>query len=247
MILVVDAGNTRTKWAIFGPDRKMAEQGFFINAELHQAQAPKVWQSCARAVVASVAHPQVEAAIADLLKIFAISAHWLKSQAQSCGLKNGYESPEKLGIDRWAALLAAWKNHAQQHSCLVVNAGTALTIDAVYQNTFIGGVIAPGLAILRQGFSHQTALVNGDNGCYQDFPRNTADASYTGALNAMAGAVLVEFNKLAKKAQQTPRLVLSGGDAALLQPLLESLNLSPVLVTDLVLAGVFLLAKTEGQ
>ena len=247
MILVVDAGNTRTKWAVFGADGKMAEQGVLINAELAQAETPKAWQSCNHAVVASVANPQIEANLADLLKTFAMSADWLKSQAQSCGLKNGYESPEKLGIDRWAAMIAAWKNHAQQTTCLVVNAGTALTIDAIHQNAFIGGVIAPSLTISRQGFSHQTAQVNSDNGRYQDFPRNTADASYSGALNAMAGAVLIEFNKLATKAQQSPVLVLSGGDAASLQPLLEALNLSPILITDLVLEGLFLLDRTEAQ
>jgi len=246
MILVVDAGNTRTKWAVFGLDGKMAEQGFFINAELPQAQAPKAWQSCVRAVVASVAHPQVEAGIADLLKTFAIAADWLKSQAQSCGLKNGYQAPEKLGIDRWAAMLAAWKNHAQQTpSCLVVNAGTALTIDAVYQNVFIGGLIAPGWGGLRNSFTSQTALVSSENGHYQDFPKNTADASYSGALNAMAGAVLIEFNQLAKKAQQTPALVLSGGDAALLQTALKALELSPILVDDLVLNGLFLLSEAQ--
>ena len=245
MILVVDAGNTRTKWAIFGSDGKMAEQGFFINAELPQAQAPKAWQSCARVVVASVANPQVEAGIADLLKTFAIAADWLKSQTQSGGLKNGYQSPEKLGIDRWAAMLATWKNHAQQDGCLVVNAGTALTIDAVYQNTFIGGLIAPGWGALRNGFTSQTALVSSENGHYQDFPQNTADASYSGALNAMAGAVLIEFNKLAKKAQHTPVLVISGGDAALLQPALQALGLSPILVDDLVLNGLFLLSEAQ--
>lgn len=247
MILVVDVGNTRTKWAVFGADGKMAEQGALINAELAQAQTPKAWQSCNHAVVASVANPQIEASIADLLKTFAIAADWLKAPAQSCELKNGYESPERLGIDRWAAMLAAWKNHAQQTTCLVVNAGTALTIDAIHQNVFIGGVIAPGLAMLQQGFKSQTALVSSDNGHYQDFPRNTADASYSGALNAMAGAVLIELNKLSEMAKQTPVVVLSGGDAALLQPLLQSLNLSPILAADLVLEGLFLLAKTEAQ
>ena len=245
MILVVDAGNTRTKWAVFGSDGKVAEKGILMNAELAQAQTPEAWQSCERAVVASVAHPQVEASIADLLKTYAVAAEWLKSQSQFAGLKNAYQSPEKLGVDRWAAMIAAWKNYAQQSSCLVVNAGTALTIDAIHQNEFIGGLIAPGLAMLQQGFIHQTAQVNSEHGRYQDFPCNTSDASYSGALNAMAGAVLIELNKLAKKAQQAPKLVLSGGDADLLKPVLKSLNLAPVLARDLVLEGLFLLTETK--
>lgn len=239
-ILTIDIGNTRTKWAIFNPAGKALEQGFFINAELSQAQAPKAWQECDLAFVASVAHPQVEARVSDLLKTFAISADWLKSPAQSCGLKNGYQAPEKLGIDRWAAMLAGWKNYAQQNTCLVVNAGTALTIDAIHQNTFIGGNIAPGLAMLRAAFGEQTALVNSENGVYQDFPVNTADASYSGALNAMAGAILIQFNQLEKLAKQKPVLVLAGGDADVLAPVLQSLGLQPQVVDGLVLEGLFL-------
>lgn len=241
-ILTIDLGNTRTKWAIFNPDGKVLEQGFFVNAELSQSQAPSAWQACDRAVVASVAHPQVEASVSDLLKTFAISADWLKSPAQSCGLKNGYQTPEKLGIDRWAAMVAGWKNHAQQNTCLVVNAGTALTIDAIHQNTFIGGNIAPGLAMMRAAFA-ETALVSSQNGVYQDFPVNTADASYSGALNAMAGAVLIQFNQLEKLAKQKPILLLAGGDVDVLAPVLQGLGLEPQVIEGLVLEGLFLMGS----
>lgn len=240
--LTIDVGNTRTKWAIFNPTGKVLEQGFFVNAELSQAQAPKAWQDCQRAFVASVAHPQVEASVSDLLKTFAISAEWLKSPTHSCGLENGYQIPEKLGIDRWAAMVAGWKHHAQQNTCLVVNAGTALTIDAIHQNTFIGGNIAPGLAMMRAAFA-ETALVRSQDGVYQDFPVNTADASYSGALNAMAGAVLIEFNQLEKLAKRKPVLVLAGGDADLLAPVLQGLSFVPELVDGLVLEGLFLIGS----
>jgi type III pantothenate kinase len=238
--LTIDVGNTRTKWAIFNPTGKMLEQGFVVNTELSQAQAPVAWKACDRAVVASVAHPQVEASVSDLLKTFAISAEWLKSPTQSCGLKNGYQTPGKLGIDRWAAMLAGWKNHAQQNTCLVVNAGTALTIDAIHQNTFIGGNIAPGLAMMRTAFT-ETALVSSQNGVYQDFPVNTADASYSGALNAMAGAVLIQFDQLEKLAKQKPVLVLAGGDADVLASVLQALGLKPQTTDGLVLEGLFLM------
>jgi type III pantothenate kinase len=238
--LTIDVGNTRTKWAIFNSAGKMLEQGFVVNAELSQAQAPVAWKVCDRAVVASVAHPQVEASVSDLLKTFAISGEWLKSPTQSCGLKNGYQTPGKLGIDRWAAMLAGWKNHAQQNTCLVVNAGTALTIDAIHQNTFVGGNIAPGLAMVRAAFT-ETALVSSQNGMYQDFPVNTADASYSGALNAMAGAVLIQFNQLEKLAKQKPVLVLAGGDADVLASVLLELGFEPKIAGGLVLEGLFLM------
>jgi type III pantothenate kinase len=93
---------------------------------------------------------------------------------------------------------------------------------------------------MRTAFT-ETALVNSQNGVYQDFPVNTADASYSGALNAMAGAVLVQFNKLEKLAKQKPVLLLAGGDADGLVGVLQSLGLEPKVIEGLVLEGLFLM------
>ena len=76
---------------------------------------------------------------------------------------------------------------------------------------------------------------------YQVFPVNTADASYSGALNAMAGAVLIEFNQLEKLAKQKPVLILAGGDADLLASVLQVLGLEPKIADGLVLEGLFLM------
>ena len=94
--------------------------------------------------------------------------------------------------------------------------------------------------MMRAAFAEQTALVNSDNGVYRDFPSNTADASYSGALNAASGAVSIQFNWLEKLAKQKPVLVLAGGDANVLAPVLQSLGLAPQLVDGLVLEGLFL-------
>jgi type III pantothenate kinase len=90
-------------------------------------------------------------------------------------------------------------------------------------------------------FANQTALVSSENGVYQAFPSNTADASYSGALNAMAGAVLIQFNQLEKLAKQKPVLVIAGGDADSLASVLQSLGLEPKMTDGLVLEGLFLM------
>jgi type III pantothenate kinase len=95
--------------------------------------------------------------------------------------------------------------------------------------------------MMRATFTDQTALVNSENGVYQAFPTNTADASYTGALNAMAGAVLLQFDRLEKLAKQKPVLVLAGGDAEALASVLQDLGLVPQVVDGLVLEGLFLI------
>ena len=48
---------------------------------------------------------------------------FVTATAVQCGVRNGYVQPERLGSDRWAALIAAW--HLVQDACLVVNCGTA--------------------------------------------------------------------------------------------------------------------------
>ena len=236
MLLVIDVGNTRTKWAVFNKEGQIASKGVSPNADL--LAAPAAWQGCQRAIVANVAGESMAQNLSTLLANLPVT--WAKAGAQAGSLNNHYQAPEKLGIDRWAALVAAFDRY-QNSPCLVVNAGTALTVDAIHQQAFIGGLIAPGLNMLMQGFNAQTASVNAAGGVYQAFPKNTADASYSGALNAMVGAVLLQFKQLQALSAELPALLLTGGDAALLQPVLNAQGLNPNLVEDLVLQGLYLI------
>ena len=140
-MLAIDSGNTRTKWAVFTDDGRIQDAGVCLNAELGEFLIPASWQPCKCAIVANVAGEGVAASITALLKKAEIAFVWAKAEAETLGLKNNYQAPETLGVDRWAAMVAAFKRYLNQPACLVVNAGTALTIDAIYQNAFIGGLI----------------------------------------------------------------------------------------------------------
>src|SRR5690606_17996023 len=80
--------------------------------------------------------------------------HWIGALVSGFGIKNGYHQPELLGCDRWAAMVGA-RQYSEQ-SCLVVNAGTALTVDALQRepaggsHTFIGCIIVPGWHMMQQ-------------------------------------------------------------------------------------------------
>lgn len=242
MILAIDIGNTRSKWAVFGVDGVMQDSGVAFNENLAEMALPEVWCRCSQVLVANVAGEQASEKLKAYLATLALRIHWVKSTAQFGTLKNTYDDPVKLGVDRWAALIAA--HQATDEPCLVVNAGTALTVDAIDQNTFIGGVIAPGLHMLHSAFIKNTAAVDAAGGGYQAFPKNTQNAAYTGVLLAMAGAVAGMYTELGKTARQAPVCIVTGGDRELLrQTLQQSFKIDTIGDEYLVLRGLFLMSK----
>jgi type III pantothenate kinase len=127
---------------------------------------------------------------------------------------------------------------------VVVNAGTAITIDALGREAaFIGGTIVPGLHLMRESLSRNTAQLNVEEGLMNDFPVNTQDAITTGSLNAVAGAIHLMLKRLEKHSGWLPKLIISGGDAHKVAQALN-LNVKQVIITEnLVLQGLALLAK----
>ena len=76
--------------------------------------------------------------------------------AQQCGVRSSYVDPAALGPDRWAALIGAW--HLTGGACVVVNAGTTMTVDALNgEGVFLGGCIVPGAALMREALARDTA------------------------------------------------------------------------------------------
>jgi type III pantothenate kinase len=246
MILTIDAGNTRTKWALFTHDGRIQDTGFCLNAELEKLIVPASWQTCQGAIVANVAGEEVAKHIATLLNQAQISFRWAKAQAETLGLKNNYQAPESLGVDRWAALVAAFKRYLNQPACLVVNAGSALTIDAIYQNAFIGGLIVPGFSMMQQALLENTAAVHAQDGQAKAFPLTTADASYSGVLTSMIGAIVMQADRLESHCQDVSTVVITGGDALMLMPMLTQVfGAKPVLAERLVLEGLYLMESEK--
>jgi len=139
-------------------------------------------------------------------------------------------------------MVAAYKRYANQPACLVVNVGTALTIDSLFQDAFLGGLIVPGLHMMQSALVQHTDGVNPLHGQKQLWPRNTADASYSGVIMAMIGAIVMQADQLESRCKDVPTIVVTGGDAALLLPILTSIfGAKPVFVESLVLEGLYLM------
>lgn len=217
-LLTIDAGNTRSKWAVFDSAATIIEQGVFFNREIHQTQPPAAWQGCRKAVIANVAGKDYAAQLNTLCQQARLTTDFVIATDCTGNLKNHYHPPAQLGVDRWAAAVAAWQQFAQ--SCLIINAGTAITIDIVHADAdggaFLGGCILPGIRLMQQSLAGNTGNLNVAlaQGRYQPAPNNTVDAIYSGVLNSVTGAIekMIRVNAL----QAIPTIIFSGGDAALI-------------------------------
>ncbi len=258
MILAIDAGNSRTKWGVFDEAGELKAHGAFLNAELDKADTPVAWRSCERVVVSNVAGDDAGNLLQHLLQPLAAPVRWASASVQACGVKNGYATPQHLGTDRWAALLAAWQHY--HAPCVVANAGTALTIDALGFDTwdldtessigiFLGGMILPGFSLMQHSLTHGTADISARSqhepqDSWQDFPTHTHAALYSGALSAMAGAVEAMYGRLQQHEGKPPYCVLTGGDAALLADMLQGDIAKHLVIADnLVLQGLLLIER----
>lgn len=234
MILAVDAGNTRIKWGLHDGNSWLSK-GWVATATV--PDLGDAWKGLAApdlVVVSNVAGLQVVKQIEAACKGWPAKIQWVAAVANQCGVRNGYEIPSQLGSDRWAALIAA--RAVAPEGCVVVNAGTAMTVDALTaEGVFLGGMIIPGLASMLRVLVESTVAIEEGGGQYRDLPKNTPDAVYSGALSAMVGAVWHMNALLAGEIKRAPTCLLSGGDAQLLLPLLSGRTR---MVDNLVLDGL---------
>ena len=240
MLLVIDIGNTRTKWALADTAGRLQETDVCLNVEIDKANFPI--SKATQVLIANVAGEAMAQQVSQLLS--PLPVHFVTAKSNACGVKNLYAT--NLGIDRWAALVAAW--HHTKHATVVVNAGTAITIDALSKGEFLGGTIMPGLHLLRASLSQNTAQLDVAEGAYAEFPINTPDAIETGCLNAVVGAIHLMQKRLEKRSGWLPKLVMTGGDA---RHIAQALNAQAantgtkqvIIIENLVLQGLVLLEK----
>jgi type III pantothenate kinase len=237
-VLVIDVGNTRIKWGC-GHAGGWLRQGWVATAEPAALAAEFAGLPVPDRVLGScVAADAVRAQVAAVLPAAAAPPRWLVASAAQCGVRSGYADPAALGADRWAALIGAWQMIGA--ACVVANAGTTMTIDALgADGVFLGGCIVPGARLMREAMARDTANLALREGAFSYFPDNTGDALFSGAVNALAGAVERMARFLEETTGTPPPVLLSGGDAALIE---KRLNARTTVVDNLVLEGLLRIA-----
>lgn len=236
MNLLIDAGNTRIKWTL-ADGQDWLRSGALPVEQASELQYLFSGLDGIRQVWAS--NVAGEAVAQQIRNISTGTSRFIVAQEVECGVRNGYSIPAQLGSDRWAALIAAW--HLVHGACLVVNSGTATTVDALSnEGIFIGGLILPGLDLMQRSLRCTAARlqsVQEQQREYAPFPLNTADALYSGALQASCGAIERQYALLA---QADVPVVLSGGAAAVLQ---NHLTMPLHIVDNLVLRGLWVISQ----
>ena len=228
--LAIDIGNTRLKWAQYASPQPgaalMAHGAVFL--ETIDNLADNEWKRLAppaSMLGCVVAGEGVKRRVEEQLELWDIEPRWVVSSAQACGVSNGYDHPNRLGVDRWVALIGARHRvlaHGAARPALVVMVGTAVTVDAVdASGRFLGGLILPGFGLMLRALEMGTAGLKAPTGEVVDFPTNTSDALMSGGADAMAGAVERMHRKLLERTGQEPALIMTGGAAVKLAPITD--------------------------
>ena len=212
MILCIDSGNSRIKYGLWA-DGAWQESGALAQSDWAQLGelAPR-WPQPERIMLANVAGATVEQKIRQGLDAWGERLEVVFSSATACGVRSRYQYPERLGVDRWCALIGA--RSLQAGALLVVMAGTATTIDSLdAEGNFLGGSILPGQHLMLSALARETAGLPFAEGRHADFPRSTEDAIVSGAIEAQVGAIERAWRRLPAG---EVHCLLSGGNAPLL-------------------------------
>ena len=249
MLLVIDVGNTRTKWALVNEAGNLEEVQTCFNSDFATSELKQSMKTATKVLVSNVAGKPMAEQIAQISPQD-LPIQFVSAKDEACGVISRYQPPQILGADRWAAMIAAW--HMYKQPTIVVNAGTAITIDAIARDAgskngvFIGGNIIPGLHLMLAALGSNTAQVKvTTEGKAILFPLSTPDAVHTGCMNAVVGAIILVLQQLEKHCAYLPKLIISGGDAEKIAEALKPHIKRVVIVENLVLQGLILLEKED--
>ena len=212
MFLLIDIGNTRIKWQyrdeknVISSNSVLVEN--FMDIDLTEIKSLK------KVIVSNVNHSVVLDKVKENLSHFDCLIIEVTSESNEY-LINDYTEQLTLGVDRWLTAMGAWKIYGEDS--IVINAGTAITIDLIQIDQkrnahFSGGMILPGIAISLGILNNSTNLIDTEIGQSQYPSLNTKDAVTTGILTSIQGAV----NLVCKKLPSDLPILLTGGDADLI-------------------------------
>ena len=244
MKLLLDLGNSRLKWALQAQPGSWLAHGAVDWQQDVTATLRLAWENLpppAAVLGASVVDAAREAQLAAVVaERFGTEPFWLRTPASACGVRNAYAEPQRLGVDRFLAMVAA---HAEGRApCVLAGVGTALTLDALAADgRHLGGLIAPGPQLMQRSLLGATAQVRPQRpGQILELADNTADAVASGCWQAAAALIERFATRLAGELGAGASLILDGGDAATLLPLL---SLPAQLTRDGVLRGLAVWAQ----
>jgi type III pantothenate kinase len=163
-------------------------------------------------IVANVAGAEVAEALAAWSEqAWSLSPWFATTQAVGFGVTNAYEAPQRLGVDRWVAMVAA--RTLTHDPCCVIDCGTATTVDALSDTgKHLGGVILPGSRLMRESLYRNTRQIPGEAGEATLFGHDTQFGVWGGTTYAVAAAIDRITTEMERAMKVAARRILTGGD-----------------------------------
>ncbi len=237
MKLLLDLGNSRLKWACAENNQLHCGESL-SNSDITQQILYILWRDLEpqKVTISCVAKSELLHLITAVARKLwrDIPINCASAETRALGVKNGYLKPEKLGIDRWLALIAT-RQKTTKPTC-VVDCGTAITVDVLNSNgEHQGGLICAGLTLMKNALALHTADLPLTTASHQvGLAIETEAAIYNGTLFAACGLI----ERVMQKQPQNTQLFLTGGDALIIS---TQLTCPFFLEPNLVLEGLFLI------
>lgn len=242
-VLLIDAGNTRIKSAVIRNDELL------VNPAIQHTK-DSVFDICRALLeshqttilyIASVLEATFQHSVKEYCASQNIQVFFVKSTAEAYAFRSAYQVPETLGVDRFVAMLGALDLNTSSDVLIVIDAGTALTIDILMQNgKHLGGTISPGLHVMFSSLHKYTQLDqmftnNKDLRAQRFYADNTEDAIILGTINSFIAGIEHTIQQAITKVSTNASIIVTGGDAELIA---NGLQFDCEIHTDLVLRGL---------
>ncbi len=243
---LIDLGNTRLKWACYENMQMTSTGGYTYDIDQFAETCSREWREVPKPDKVCVSS-DVKTDLSNALTQW-IDTHWeaqvhiISPENHAHSVKNAYKNPLQLGSDRWAALVAV-KNNIKQ-AAIIVDCGTAITVDAITESgVHLGGMILPGIQLMRDSLLKGThkieTVTNAKEMPLASLTNNTLDGIKSGVFTAIVAFInsavdhtkstLVESaftlmttqSSASQKNDMQIKLIITGGDAEILLPLLD--------------------------
>ena len=240
MILEIDYGNTRLKWRLLD-SRTLECVTRGVVKELRELVPSLQGTKCIGLKFCRVCSVRSRADNDSLTSLiseaYGVAIHYAQSTAALAGVINGYIDAAKLGVDRWLAIVAAYAKI--QGPCLIIDCGTAITVDYVSADgVHIGGCIAPGFqqmsGMLKNSTQLRVEVTPVKGAAHACLARDTQAAVRTGIRAMVLGFIKEQL--LCAQAQWADSFIVicAGGDSHFVREIVAD----AVIAEDLVFAGL---------
>jgi len=236
MIALVDIGNTRTKY-VYQTGQALSDIQAIANDQVTSDWLDQHFSGASQFIVSNVCQNALSELITAWAKQRSIYCHIVRSEKQRFGIVSAYSQPERLGVDRWLAMIGAYRLYPNK-SILVIDAGTATTVDLIAATgEHLGGWIIPGIDTMFNSVLQQTANVAADKGenASLAFGLDTNENVNNACWAATVGAIEIAIRQAKAAVSELDLILMTGGNEKALTNLLTH---EVVAVKNLVFVGL---------